>query len=456
MIRTIKNVSKIAIFDNSSKKYSMTNVISRTGCTDIVNGGFFNMSTLAPLTHLKVDGIVKTKDAYSYYGYAFNTNSKTLTLTNKYDLYDNFFCGVCMIKDGQKVTMYYNSDVGGSRGRSAIGVMKDGTIVMYCTKDGTSENKTPEQLQEYFLKLGVDSAIMLDGGGSSQGSFNGTKATSTRVVSNFITIWEKDDSGKTEDTSSEDSKEEEVSPLVITPDPDPSAIVGWDCGYEEPTSNIQSGSTGIGAKWVQSMLRKIGFLIAVDGDFGSESVTALKSFQKYWSLSSDEICGQDTRKALNKCTFGIENSDREVIKTAMPEICRTERAKQDDKYINWYNAATGAEFATTVAWCAIFVSWVLRRSGIDEATYPNFASCSSGSSVFANKGVLRDPSSYSPKSGDIVFFDFDGNKSPEHVGIVFINDGNNIETIEGNSSDAVKHNVYSLKSSSIYKYVEIM
>ena len=72
---------------------------------------------------------------------------------------------------------------------------------------------------------------MLDGGGSSQGSFNGTKVTSTRVVSNFITIWEKDDSGKTEDTSSEDSKEEEVSPLVITPDPDPSAIVGWDCGH---------------------------------------------------------------------------------------------------------------------------------------------------------------------------------------------------------------------------------
>lgn len=456
MIRTIKNVSKIAIFDNSSKKYSMTNVISRTGCTDIVNGGFFNMSTLAPLTHLKVDGIVKTKDAYSYYGYAFNTNSKTLTLTNKYDLYDNFFCGVCMIKDGKKVTMYYNSDVGGSRGRSAIGVMKDGTIVMYCTKDGTSENKTPEQLQEYFLNLGVDSAIMLDGGGSSQGSFNGTKVTSTRVVSNFITIWEKDNSGKTEDTSSEDSKEEEVPPLVITPDPDPSTIVGWDCGYEEPTSNIQSGSTGTGAKWVQSMLRKIGFLIAVDGDFGNESVTALKKFQKYWSLSSDGICGQDTRKALNKCTFGMENSDREVIKTAMPEICRTERASQDDKYINWYNAATGAGFATTVAWCAIFVSWVLRRSGIDEVTYPNFASCSSGSSVFANKGVLRDPSSYSPKSGDIVFFDFDRNKSPEHVGIVFINDGTNIETIEGNSSDAVKHNVYSLKSSSIYKYVEIM
>lgn len=455
MIRTIKKIDKIAIFDNSKKKYSMNTVVSKTGCTDIINGGFFNMSTLSPLTHLKVDGIVKSKDSYTYWGYAFNTNSKQLILTNDYKLYDNYFCGVCMIKDGAKVTMYYNTDVGGSRGRTAIGVMKDGSIVMYCTKDGTSENKTPEQLQEYFYNLGVDSAIMLDGGGSSQGNLKGNIVNSSRIVSNFIQIWESDDNDQ-EDSSNETEDENDNNNIEIIPDPEPSKIVGWKNGYKEPTENIQNGSTGDGAKWVQSMLRKIGFLVAVDGEIGNESVNAIKTFQKYWSLTSDGICGKDTREALNKCTYGIVNSDKEVIKTAMAEICRTESANQDDKYINWYNAATGAGFATTVAWCAIFVSWVLRRSNIDEDLYPNFASCSLGSNVFGNKGVLRDPNSYSPKSGDIVFFDFDKNKSPEHVGIVFINDGKNIETIEGNSSDAVKHNKYSLTNTSIYKYVEIL
>ena len=97
----------------------------------------------------------------------------------------------------------------------------------------------------------------------------------------------------------------------------------------------------------------------------------------------------------------------------------------------------------------------MRRSGIDEDIYPSFASCSLGSNVFRNNGVLRDPDEYNPKSGDIIFFDFDKNGAPEHVGMVFSNDGTYVETIEGNSSDAVKHNKYSLDSSSIYAYVEI-
>ena len=76
------------------------------------------MSTLKPLTHLKVDGIVKVSDQYKYWGYAFNTNSKTFEIVNDYSLYDNYICCSCMIKDGQKTTMNYNSDMGGVRGRT--------------------------------------------------------------------------------------------------------------------------------------------------------------------------------------------------------------------------------------------------------------------------------------------------------------------------------------------------
>ena len=230
----------------------------------------------------------------------------------------------------------------------------------------------------------------------------------------------------------------------------------WKNPYKEPTDLIQSGSTGEGAKWVQAMLQKIGFYINVDGDFGSESVSSLKTFQKYWSLSQDGQCGNDTRTALKNCVWVISASPKEQVKTMSAEICRTESKGQDDKYINWYNIVTKAGFATTVAWCAIFVSWVLRRSGIDENTYPNFASCSLGISALKQKGVVRDPHEYSPKSGDVVFFDANKDGAPEHVGFVLFNDGTYLETIEGNSSDAVKHNKYSLKSDSIYKYVEII
>ena len=51
-----------------------------------------------------------------------------------------------MIKDGVKLKMSYNSDMGGKRGRSAIGTKKDGSIVMFCSKDKSSTSMTPEAL----------------------------------------------------------------------------------------------------------------------------------------------------------------------------------------------------------------------------------------------------------------------------------------------------------------------
>ena len=38
---------------------------------------------------------------------------------------------------------------------------------------------------------------------------------------------------------------------------------------KEPTVTIKKGSKGTGAKWTQSMLQRIGYRIAVDGDYDS-------------------------------------------------------------------------------------------------------------------------------------------------------------------------------------------
>ena len=145
MIRNLK-AKRIEIFDNSKTKYSMSKIKQITGCDDIINGGIFTFGTLKPLCHLKVNGIVLAKDQYKYWGYAFNSGSTTMDMVNEYSLYDNYICCVAMIKDGKKLNMTYNSDMGGKRGRSAIGVKKDGSIVLFCSKDGSSLSKTPEQL----------------------------------------------------------------------------------------------------------------------------------------------------------------------------------------------------------------------------------------------------------------------------------------------------------------------
>lgn len=145
MIRNVK-AKRIEIFDNSATKYSMSKIKKLTGCDDIINGGIFTFGTLKPLCHLKVEGKVLAKDQYKYWGYAFNSASGIMDMVNDYALYDNYICCVAMIKDGKKLTMNYNSDMGGKRGRSAIGTKADGSIVLFCSKDGSSLAKTPEQL----------------------------------------------------------------------------------------------------------------------------------------------------------------------------------------------------------------------------------------------------------------------------------------------------------------------
>ena len=60
--------------------------------------------------------------------------------------------------------------------------------------------------------------------------------------------------------------------------------------------------------------------------------------------------------------------------------------------------------------------------------------------------------SYEPSAGDIIFFDWDGDGTTDHVGIVEKCENGIVYTVEGNSGDACKQNQYSVGSSSIYGY----
>ena len=86
--------------------------------------------------------------------------------------------------------MIYDVGQGGKRGRSAIGV-KDGSLALYCTRDGGSLTRTPEALRDDLAAAGWDSAVMLDAGGSSQCYFNGAVIQSSRNVHDLILVYLK-------------------------------------------------------------------------------------------------------------------------------------------------------------------------------------------------------------------------------------------------------------------------
>jgi hypothetical protein len=92
-------------------------------------------------------------------------------------------------------------------------------------------------------------------------------------------------------------------------------------------------------------------------------------------------------------------------------------------------------------WCAMFVSYCFHLAGaldlIKVTGKKGFASCDAGMKAFAKAGMLVPVGQ--AKTGDIVFFQFDTDAEPDHVGFVVSNDGKNLICFEGNTTpDGVK------------------
>lgn len=89
-------------------------------------------------------------------------------------------------------------------------------------------------------------------------------------------------------------------------------------------------------------------------------------------------------------------------------------------------------------WCAIFVSWAYHEAGlgkfVNASSKKGFASCDAGLKWFAKKGKLVPVAQ--AQAGDLVFFQFDNDAQPDHVGIVEKNNTklHRLVTIEGNTS----------------------
>ena len=102
-----------------------------------------------------------------------------------------------------------------------------------------------------------------------------------------------------------------------------------------------------------------------------------------------------------------------VIDIAKAQLGYTELPVNNTHFGKWYGL-------NNQPWCAIFVSWVFNEAGlankIAAQNKKGFASCSAGLAWFAKQNKLVPVGE--AQEGDIVFFQFDADKEPDHVGIV--------------------------------------
>lgn len=259
-----------------------------------------------------------------------------------------------------------------------------------------------------------------------------------------------------------------------------------------PTVMLRRKHIGEEVKLLQEKLINAGYSCGpcgADGEFGKDTEAAVIQFQTDKNLEIDGIVGSETWNALfgnlstNKTPDVVQPaastpapsttsaSVSNVLDVARSQIGYHEKASNaslDDNYANsgsgnwtkyardldsvgWFNGAKNG-----YAWCAVFVAWCFykaygKEKGGELLCQPlgrnNCAAvCTYGANYFKQNNQFYT----SPQPGDQIFF---GNASESyHTGIVESVSGNQVTTIEGNSSDGVARRTYPLSYGSIYGY----
>lgn len=129
----------------------------------------------------------------------------------------------------------------------------------------------------------------------------------------------------------------------------------------------------------------------------------------------------------------MANNANDVLRIARGEIGynRWNDPEAGTKYGRWYAQSHGSYYGQSgVPFCAMFDSWVFDQAGASCAGLPE-AYCPY--ILNAAKAAGRIVNKKSAQPGDVVLFNWDGGVV-DHVGIVELNKGSYIQTIEGNTT----------------------
>lgn len=152
----------------------------------------------------------------------------------------------------------------------------------------------------------------------------------------------------------------------------------------------------------------------------------------------------------------VTTGDR-VIAVARTQIGYREGKNNYTKYGVWYAKAMGYKGANYTmfshgAWCAMFVSWCGNQAGLSNSRWYYYAYTPDGVAEYQKRRCWHWKNGYTPKSADLVFYDWNNDKVVDHVGLVENNNNGTITTIEGNYQDQVKRRVINANSQFIFGY----
>ena len=236
-------------------------------------------------------------------------------------------------------------------------------------------------------------------------------------------------------------------------------------GIKDPEYSIQCGvqelKAALTSAEVESPIDMERIKLALQGyNFGNGYISWAKS--KYGGYSYANAVEFSTQQAqrLGWDSYGDTQYPAHVLRyypygraftagsnQAIVEVALTQIGNEGGQpYWSWYG------FDSRVEWCACFASWCADQCGyIDSGLIPKFAGCIDGANWFKSNNRWNDRN-YEPKAGDIIFFDWEGDGTTDHVGIVEKCENGTVYTVEGNSGDACRQRQYTVGSRNIYGY----
>jgi len=130
-------------------------------------------------------------------------------------------------------------------------------------------------------------------------------------------------------------------------------------------------------------------------------------------------------------------TEQRVLDVARSQLGYTEPGWGDrpgtqlTKYGIWYAEWAGKPAYRDTYWCAMFASWVLASAGFAPQDAGRYGNCGPWVKWFKARGRWGN----TPRPGAVVFFSWNGDQTPEHVGIVeSVRADGRVVTIEGNAS----------------------
>ena len=168
--------------------------------------------------------------------------------------------------------------------------------------------------------------------------------------------------------------------------------------------------------------------------------------ESYWDYAA-RFAYMDKTGPWNELLVEVAKTQLGYTESTRNFVIENGEHKGYTRYGAWYGLPYGD-------WCAMFVSFCLNFAEVPTDAMPIECGVTRWIDALMEKDLYTGAEGYTPKMGDIIFFDYDQDEKGDHVGIVTsvnVAEGT-LVTIEGNHNPAVGQFTYALSDPAILGY----